>query len=190
MPQVQLIARHTITPERENEVFTLLSEFIDAARAEPGNLGASTPTAKSVTGGAPSTARPLTTSGCCTARSCPFWTAALSRNSTCQSNHRPPPGLAERADLGGNRPFCLVGKAPFKELAGPVMAPGCRGPRFGNRASRRPGDPGACGRLRGPSHGTSAEDLFTEAVQSPGGSHAQCEPGRGRPGQEPGDALR
>jgi quinol monooxygenase YgiN len=39
MPQVQLIARHTITPGRENEVFTLLSEFIDAARAEPGNLG-------------------------------------------------------------------------------------------------------------------------------------------------------
>ncbi|HXT92370.1 MAG TPA: putative quinol monooxygenase [Trebonia sp.] len=38
MTQVQLIARHTITPGREDEVYTLLSEFVDAARAEPGNV--------------------------------------------------------------------------------------------------------------------------------------------------------
>jgi quinol monooxygenase YgiN len=38
MTQVQLIARHTIKPGHENEVFTLLAGFIDAARAEPGNL--------------------------------------------------------------------------------------------------------------------------------------------------------
>jgi quinol monooxygenase YgiN len=38
MTQVQLIARHTIQPEREQEVLNLLSGFIDAARAEPGNL--------------------------------------------------------------------------------------------------------------------------------------------------------
>jgi quinol monooxygenase YgiN len=38
MTQVQLIARHTIQPGREQEVLNLLSGFIDAARAEPGNL--------------------------------------------------------------------------------------------------------------------------------------------------------
>jgi quinol monooxygenase YgiN len=38
MTQVQLIARHTIQRGREQEVLRLLSEFIEAARAEPGNL--------------------------------------------------------------------------------------------------------------------------------------------------------
>jgi quinol monooxygenase YgiN len=38
MSQVQLIARHTIKPGHEDEVFALLGGFIDAARAEPGNL--------------------------------------------------------------------------------------------------------------------------------------------------------
>jgi quinol monooxygenase YgiN len=38
MTQVQLIARHTIRRGREQEVLRLLSEFIEAARAEPGNL--------------------------------------------------------------------------------------------------------------------------------------------------------
>lgn len=38
MSQVQLIARHTVKPGRESEVFGLLAGFIDAARAEPGNL--------------------------------------------------------------------------------------------------------------------------------------------------------
>ena len=38
MTQVQLIARHTIQRGREQEVLSLLSEFIEAARAEPGNL--------------------------------------------------------------------------------------------------------------------------------------------------------
>jgi len=38
MTQVQLIARHTITPGHEAEVFALLAGFIDDARAEPGNL--------------------------------------------------------------------------------------------------------------------------------------------------------
>jgi quinol monooxygenase YgiN len=36
--QVQLIARHSIQRGREQEVLSLLSEFIEAARAEPGNL--------------------------------------------------------------------------------------------------------------------------------------------------------
>jgi quinol monooxygenase YgiN len=38
MSQVQLIARHTIKPGHEDDVFALLTGFIDAARAEPGNL--------------------------------------------------------------------------------------------------------------------------------------------------------
>lgn len=38
MPQVQLIARHTIKAGHEDEVFSLLPRFVDAARAEPGNL--------------------------------------------------------------------------------------------------------------------------------------------------------
>ena len=38
MTQVQLIARHTIKPGSEQEVLGLLAGFIDAARAEPGNL--------------------------------------------------------------------------------------------------------------------------------------------------------
>jgi quinol monooxygenase YgiN len=38
MTQVQLIARHTIKPGRELEVLQLLSGFIEAARAEAGNL--------------------------------------------------------------------------------------------------------------------------------------------------------
>jgi quinol monooxygenase YgiN len=38
MTQVQLIARHTIKPGHEAEVFALLAGFIDDARAEPGNL--------------------------------------------------------------------------------------------------------------------------------------------------------
>jgi len=38
MTQVQLIARHTITPGHEAEVFALLAGFIGDARAEPGNL--------------------------------------------------------------------------------------------------------------------------------------------------------
>jgi quinol monooxygenase YgiN len=38
MTQVQLIARHPITPGHEAEVFALLAEFIDDARTEPGNL--------------------------------------------------------------------------------------------------------------------------------------------------------
>jgi quinol monooxygenase YgiN len=38
MAQVQLIARHTVKPGHESEVFALLAGFIDAARSEPGNL--------------------------------------------------------------------------------------------------------------------------------------------------------
>lgn len=38
MPEVQLIARHTIKPGHEKDVFSLLSGFIDQARAEAGNL--------------------------------------------------------------------------------------------------------------------------------------------------------
>ena len=38
MNQVQLIARHTIKPGHESEVFALLTGLIDAARAEPGRL--------------------------------------------------------------------------------------------------------------------------------------------------------
>ena len=36
MTQVQIIARHTIKPGHESEVFALLAGFIDTARAEPG----------------------------------------------------------------------------------------------------------------------------------------------------------
>jgi quinol monooxygenase YgiN len=38
MTQVQIIARHTIKEGHEDEVLTVLSEFIDAARQETGNL--------------------------------------------------------------------------------------------------------------------------------------------------------
>jgi quinol monooxygenase YgiN len=38
MTQVQLIARHTVKPGHEKEAFALLAGFVDAARAEPGNL--------------------------------------------------------------------------------------------------------------------------------------------------------
>ncbi|MGH3246508.1 MAG: putative quinol monooxygenase [Trebonia sp.] len=38
MAQVQIIARHTIKEDREDEVLDLLGHFIEAAREEPGNL--------------------------------------------------------------------------------------------------------------------------------------------------------
>ncbi len=38
MPQVQLIARHTMKPGTENQVLPLVEQLIDAARTEPGNL--------------------------------------------------------------------------------------------------------------------------------------------------------
>ena len=38
MPQIQLIARHTIRPGNEDSVFVALDKLIQAARAEPGNL--------------------------------------------------------------------------------------------------------------------------------------------------------
>jgi quinol monooxygenase YgiN len=38
MAQVQIIARHTIKEGHEDEVLTLLGQFIEAAREEPGNL--------------------------------------------------------------------------------------------------------------------------------------------------------
>jgi quinol monooxygenase YgiN len=38
MPEVQLIARHTIKPGEDAAVFAALSELITAARSEPGNL--------------------------------------------------------------------------------------------------------------------------------------------------------
>jgi quinol monooxygenase YgiN len=38
MPEVQLIARHTIKPGQEDAVFAALGELIAAARNEPGNL--------------------------------------------------------------------------------------------------------------------------------------------------------
>ena len=38
MPEIQLIARHTIKSGHEEEVLALLGEFIEAARGEPGNL--------------------------------------------------------------------------------------------------------------------------------------------------------
>jgi quinol monooxygenase YgiN len=38
MPQIQLIARHTIKPGEEGAVFAALTQLITAARTEPGNL--------------------------------------------------------------------------------------------------------------------------------------------------------
>lgn len=38
MPEVQLIARHTMRPGTENQVLALVDELVDAARTEPGNL--------------------------------------------------------------------------------------------------------------------------------------------------------
>ena len=38
MPQVQLIARHTMKPGTENEVLPLVQDLIQATRTEPGNL--------------------------------------------------------------------------------------------------------------------------------------------------------
>src|ERR1700743_5646 len=38
MPEVQLIARHTMKPGTESEVLPLVEQLIDAARTEPGNL--------------------------------------------------------------------------------------------------------------------------------------------------------
>ena len=38
MVQVQIIARHTIKEGHDDEVLALLAQFIEAARAEPGNL--------------------------------------------------------------------------------------------------------------------------------------------------------
>jgi quinol monooxygenase YgiN len=38
MPQVQLIARHTMKPGTENQVLPLVEQLVDAARTEPGNL--------------------------------------------------------------------------------------------------------------------------------------------------------
>jgi quinol monooxygenase YgiN len=38
MPELQVIARHTMRPGTETEVLALLAELIAAARTEPGNL--------------------------------------------------------------------------------------------------------------------------------------------------------
>jgi quinol monooxygenase YgiN len=38
MPQVQLIARHTMKPGTESQVLPLVEQLVDAARTEPGNL--------------------------------------------------------------------------------------------------------------------------------------------------------
>lgn len=38
MPEVQLIARHTMKPGTENEVLPLVEQLVDAARTEPGNV--------------------------------------------------------------------------------------------------------------------------------------------------------
>ena len=38
MPEVQLIARHTMKPGTEDEVVALVEQLVDAARNEPGNL--------------------------------------------------------------------------------------------------------------------------------------------------------
>jgi quinol monooxygenase YgiN len=38
MPEVQLIARHTMKPRTEQTVLPLVEQLIDAARTEPGNL--------------------------------------------------------------------------------------------------------------------------------------------------------
>jgi quinol monooxygenase YgiN len=36
--ELQVIARHTISPGNEGQVYALLPQLIDAARTEPGNL--------------------------------------------------------------------------------------------------------------------------------------------------------
>jgi quinol monooxygenase YgiN len=38
MPELQVIARHTMRPGTENEVLPLLADLITTARTEPGNL--------------------------------------------------------------------------------------------------------------------------------------------------------
>jgi quinol monooxygenase YgiN len=38
VPELQVIARHTIAAGNEDEVYALLAELIAAARTEPGNL--------------------------------------------------------------------------------------------------------------------------------------------------------
>jgi quinol monooxygenase YgiN len=38
MPEVQLIARHTMKPDTRNQVLPLVEQLVDAARTEPGNL--------------------------------------------------------------------------------------------------------------------------------------------------------
>jgi quinol monooxygenase YgiN len=39
MTELQVIARHTMTAGKEEEVLAALAKLIEAARAEPGNLG-------------------------------------------------------------------------------------------------------------------------------------------------------
>jgi quinol monooxygenase YgiN len=39
MPELQVIAHHTMTAGKESEVLALLPKLIEASRAEPGNLG-------------------------------------------------------------------------------------------------------------------------------------------------------
>jgi quinol monooxygenase YgiN len=38
VPELQVIARHTMTAGKEREVLALLPQLIDAARTEPGNI--------------------------------------------------------------------------------------------------------------------------------------------------------
>jgi quinol monooxygenase YgiN len=38
MPELQVIARHTMRPGTETEVLALVAELVTAARTEPGNL--------------------------------------------------------------------------------------------------------------------------------------------------------
>jgi quinol monooxygenase YgiN len=38
MPELQVIARYTLTPGREEEVLALLPQLAEASRAEPGNV--------------------------------------------------------------------------------------------------------------------------------------------------------
>jgi quinol monooxygenase YgiN len=38
MPEVQLIARHTMTPGTESEVLALVDQLVAATRTEPGNV--------------------------------------------------------------------------------------------------------------------------------------------------------
>ena len=38
MPEVQLIARHTMRPGTESEVLPLVEQLVHAARTEPGNI--------------------------------------------------------------------------------------------------------------------------------------------------------